>query len=91
MIERREKKRKEKKKKSLSPRHLNLGGPSLPGQILHDVVEQRARPVHVGEDALDRAEEGLDLGALGLDVVEELRVLGLHRLQPGVELGLLRC
>jgi hypothetical protein len=63
---------------------VHLDAPGLFAQLLHHLVYQLGCAVHVGEGLLDAAEESLNLGSLPADVVEQLGVVRLRRLQLGV-------
>lgn len=74
----------------LRPCHLHLSRPSLPRQLVGDLVQQGVRSANIGAGGVELGQERGGLCALGLYLVKEGGVVRLHRLQPGVELVLLR-
>ncbi len=66
------------------PRHLDLGCPRLLSQLFGHGHQQLVGAIHVAQHLLDAAQQRLDLSPLGLDLVEQLRVVRLGGLQARV-------
>lgn len=70
--------------------HVHMALPRFGGDVRHDGAQRLIRGLDVVDGALELREQEVDLLPLPAHLVEERNIARLRRLQPRVELGLVR-